>query len=173
MRKTLVFFLLVFLSAGCRPAAEAITRDLRLNLGVEPATLDPALATDPGAQQIARMIFLSLVDTDAATGAPQHGLSTEWAVSTDGLIWQFKLRPDAVWVRYNPANDRVETKRAVTAEDIVYSVRRVFDPRVGSGFAPTIAPLIRGAEQLRSADPKKTSDADFQQLFANLGGQLG
>jgi oligopeptide transport system substrate-binding protein len=156
---------------GCRSIAANTPRELRLNLGIEPATLDPALATDPGSQQIARMIFLSLVDTDAANGAPQHALATSWAVSADGLIWEFQLRGDAVWVRYIPATDKIETKRTVTAQDVVYSARRVFDPRVGSGFASLLAPLIRGAEQLRAADPKKTSDADFQRLFANLGVQ--
>jgi oligopeptide transport system substrate-binding protein len=156
---------------GCRSIATNATRDLQLNLGTEPATLDPALATDPASQQIARMIFLSLVDTDAATGAPEHSLAISWAVSADGLIWEFKLRSDAVWVRYIPATGKIETKRAVTAQDVVYSVRRVFDPRVGSGFAPLFAPLLRGAAQLRAADPKKTTDAQWQQLFANLGVQ--
>lgn len=170
-------FLLVFLLAStlaltaCRGAAQTIARELYLNLGGEPATLDPALATDPESQQVARMMFLSLVDTDPATGAPQHALSTSWAVSPDGLIWEFKLRDDAIWVRYNPANDRIEQKRAVTASDVVYGVRRVFDPRVSSGFAATFAPLLRGAEQLRAADPKKTNDAMFEQLFATLGVQ--
>jgi oligopeptide transport system substrate-binding protein len=156
---------------ACRPAAQTIARELQLNLGNEPATLDPALATDPPAQQVLRMLFLSLVDTDPATGAPQHALATSWAVSPDGLVWEFKLRADALWVRYNPANDRIESQRAVTADDVVYSVRRVFDPRVGSGFAATFAPLLRGAAQLRAADPKKTSDATFEQLFAALGVQ--
>jgi oligopeptide transport system substrate-binding protein len=156
---------------GCRPAPETLDRDLRLNLGAEPATLDPALAADPGSQQIARMIFLGLIDTDPATGAPQPSLATAWAVTSDGLMWEFKLRDDAVWVRYNPANGRVEQKRAVTAPDIVYSVRRVFDPRVGSGFAPAIAPLLRGAQELRSADPKRISDAELNRLLANLGVQ--
>ncbi|MDE3088542.1 MAG: peptide ABC transporter substrate-binding protein [Chloroflexota bacterium] len=157
---------------GCRSFAPDVSRELHLNLGIEPPTLDPALATDPGSQQIARMIFASLVDIDASTSAPQHALATSWAVSADGLIWEFKLRDDAVWVRYVPATDKIEAKRAVTAQDVVYSVRRVFDPRVGSGFAPLLAPLIRGAEQLRAADPKKTSDADWQRLFANLGAQV-
>lgn len=156
---------------GCRSVATTLARDLRLNLGSEPATLDPALATDPGAQQIARMIFLSLVETDPATGAPQHGLATSWAVSTDGLIWEFKLRSDAVWVRYNPIGDKIDPKRAVTAQDVVYSVRRIFDPRVGSGFASTLAPLLRGAQELLAADPRKTSDADFQRLLDALGVQ--
>jgi oligopeptide transport system substrate-binding protein len=156
---------------GCRSIAENAPRPLRLNLGIEPATLDPALATDPGSQQIARMIFLSLVDTDAATGAPQHALANAWAVSADGLIWEFKLRDDAQWVRYIPATDKIEIKRKVTSADVVYSVRRVFDPRVGSGFAPLLAPVIRGAEQLRAADPQKISDADLQRLFENLGVQ--
>jgi oligopeptide transport system substrate-binding protein len=156
---------------SCRDAAETIARELFLNLGVEPSTIDPALATDPESQQIVRMILLSLVDTDPASGGPQHSLSTSWAVSQDGLIWEFKLRDDAFWVRYNPSNDRIEKRRAVTASDIVYSVRRVFDPRVGSGFASIFAPLVRGAEQLRATDPQKTSGAAFGQLYANLGVQ--
>jgi oligopeptide transport system substrate-binding protein len=161
----------IFALTACRSVAQTSARELYLNLGIEPATLDPALATDPEAQQVARMIFLSLVDTDPATGAPQHALATSWAVSQDGLIWEFKLRNDAVWVCYNPANENFEQKRAVTASDVVYSVRRVFDPRVGSGFAATFAPLLRGAEQFRAADPKKTSDAAFEQLAAALGVQ--
>ncbi len=163
--------LAAFALGGCRAAAETIARELYLNLGVEPATLDPALATDPGAQQVARMLFLSLVDTDPATGAPQHALANSWAVSPDGMIWEFKLRSDAVWVRFNPANNRVEVKRQVTAQDVVYGVRRVFDPRVGSGFAATFAPLVRGAEQVRAADPKMANEAAWQKLFENLGVQ--
>ena len=156
---------------GCRSTTTDITRDLRLNLGVEPATLDPALATDPGSQQVARMIFSSLVDIDAATGAPQHALATAWSVSTDGLIWEFKLRTDAVWVRYIPSTDKIETKRAVNAQDVVYSVRRLFDPRVGSGYASLLAPLIRGAASLQAANIQKTSDAAWQNLLDNLGVQ--
>lgn len=164
-------WMLILALPACRSAAQTIARELRLNLGGEPATLDPALATDPPAQQVLRMLWLSLVDTDPETGAPQHALATEWAVSPDGLIWEFKLRADALWVRYNPANERIEPKRAVTASDVVYSVRRVFDPRVHSGFAATFAPLLRGAEQLRAADPHKTSAAAFEQLFNALGAQ--
>ncbi len=165
--------LVIFVSAlslfGCRSVAGNTVRELHLNIGIEPATLDPALATDPGSQQIARMLFLSLVDTDATTGAPQHALANSWAVSADGLIWEFKMRSDVAWVQYNPVRERIDVKRAVNAQDVVYSVRRVFDPRVGSGFAPLLAPLIRGAQELLAADPQKTSSADFQRLFANLG----
>src|SRR5512142_2169153 len=144
----LVVYAIVAL-AGCRSIATSAWRELRLNLGYEPATIDPALATDPNSQQVMRMLFLSLVDLDPATGAPEHALATSWAVSADGLIWEFKLRNDAVWVRYIPASEKTETKRPVTAQDVVYSVRRVFDPRTGSGFAPFMAPLVRGADQLR------------------------
>ncbi len=170
---SLVLCLLVSTLAlsGCRSIATTVARELHLNLGMEPSTLDPALATDPGSLQVVRMIFASLVDTDPVTGAPQHALANSWAVSEDGLIWEFKLRTDAQWVRYIPAADKFETRRPVTAEDVVYSVRRLFDPRTGSGFAPVFAPLIRGAEQLRSADPKSTSEQRFQQLISSLGAQ--
>jgi oligopeptide transport system substrate-binding protein len=155
---------------GCRSVASNISREIHLNLGIEPATIDPALATDPGSQQIARMLFLSLVDTSAATGAPEHSFAISWAVSGDGLIWEFKLRDDAFWVKYNPSFDRVDKLRPVIAQDVVYSVRRVFDPRLGSGFGSLFAPMIRGAQELLSADPK-SSPAAFERLFSNLGVQ--
>ncbi|MCL4395404.1 MAG: peptide ABC transporter substrate-binding protein [Chloroflexi bacterium] len=166
---TILFLASLLAQIACRSVATNVSRELYLNLGAEPATLDPAIATDPGSQQVARMIFLSLVDTDAATAAPEHGLATSWAVSADGLIWEFRLRQDAVWVHFVPSTQKFESMRPVDAQDVVYSVRRVFDPRVGSGFASLFAPLIRGAGQLQAADPKKTSDAVWQQLFANLG----
>ncbi len=161
----------ILLLTACHSQQTIAPRVLHLNLGMEPATLDPALASDPGSQQISRMIFLSLVDTDSATGGPQHALATSWAVSADGLVWEFKLRDDAVWVRYNPDNQRIEQKRPVTADDVVYSFRRIFDPRVGSSFAPFFAPLIRGAQELYRADPKRRSDADLEPLFNGLGVQ--
>ena len=156
---------------GCRSVTANISREIRLNLGGEPATLDPALTTDPGSQQIARMIFLPLVDTNAVTGAPEHGLAISWAVSPDGLIWEFKLRNDATWVKYIPSRDRIDKMRAVTAQDVAYSVRRLFDPRVGSGFAPVFAPMLRGAQELLASDPNKIGGAEFQKLFNNLGVQ--
>jgi oligopeptide transport system substrate-binding protein len=171
----LIYLLLASLAGllGCRSIAASAPRELRLNLGMEPATLDPALATDPGSQQIARLIFPGLVDTDPVTGAPRHALASAWAVSSDGLVWEFKLREDAVWVRYNPVTDKIDPRRPVTAEDVIYSVRRIFDPRVGSGFAPLFAPLIRGARELLRADPdpEKTSDEEFARLFSGLGVQ--
>lgn len=157
---------------GCRTVASNISHELRLNLGIEPATLDPALANDPGSQQIARMIFSPLVDTNATTGAPEHGLAISWAVSPDGLIWEFKLRNDLTWVKYIPSRDRIDQMRAVTAQDVAYSVRRLFDPRVGSGFAATFAPILRGAQELLASDPTKISGTDFQKLFNNLGIQV-
>ena len=106
-------YALLFALFGCRSVATSITQEIRLNLGLEPATIDPALATDPGAQQIGRMLFLSLVDTVAASGAPEHALAISWAVSRDGLIWEFKLRNDAVWVKYIPSLDRIDQMRPV------------------------------------------------------------
>lgn len=168
---TSIFFAIFLSLLGCRSVATNISREIRLNLGIEPATIDPVLSTDPGSQQIARMIFLPLVDTNAATGTPEHGLAISWAVSADGLIWEFKLRNDATWVKYIPSRDRIDQMRSVTAQDVAYSVRRLFDPRNASGFAPVFAPMLRGAQELLASDPKKISGADFQKLFVNLGVQ--
>lgn len=49
-------------------------------------------------------------------------MATVSTVSKDGLTWTFKLRKDAKWSNGEP----------VTANDFVYSLRRVMDPKTQS-----------------------------------------
>jgi oligopeptide transport system substrate-binding protein len=167
----LTLSLALVLSLGaCRGSAGSVLGPtITLNLGSEPATLDPALATDPPTIQIDRLLFLTLTDLNESDGAAQPRLATKWAVSSDGLIWEFTLRTDAPWVRYSPVTQRVEQRRAVNALDVVYSAQRVFDPRTQSGYARVFAPLIRGAEDLVNTDPARVTPEQLTQARENLG----
>ncbi len=165
------FFILLalcLLLLGCRQTTTTQGTEINLNLGSEPPTIDPLLATDPPTIQLDQLLFANLIRLNEADGSPAPGLAREWLVSGDGLIWEFRLRDDVSWVKYNADTGEVERLRGINAEDVVYSVRRLFDPRTRSGFAPRFAPLLQNATAFVTADPR-TSEDDLLRLAEDLG----
>lgn len=103
-------------------AANSIT----INNSSEPETLDPQLAQGVQEANIIRQFSEGLVSTDN-DGNLIPGIALEWS-SPDNIVWTFKLR-DAKWSNGDP----------VTAEDFVYSMRRLVDPKTGSYYASFLA----------------------------------
>jgi oligopeptide transport system substrate-binding protein len=89
----------------------------------EPASLDPAKAIGLPEIQVIRDLFEGLTNQDAK-GNIIPGVATQWQ-TTDNKTWIFTLRKDAKWSNGDP----------VTANDFVYSWRRLVDPKIGSTFA--------------------------------------
>lgn len=143
----IVMALAVVLS-GCA-GAKGGGKVLRVNLGTEPPTLDPALATDTTSVQCDEVLFLGLTDFDDKTVEVIPELATEWSVSPDGLVWTFKMRKDVEWVRYDPVKKKVEKKGKVTAHDVVYGVRRTVDPATASDYA-YVDYIIKNAEAINT-----------------------
>lgn len=166
--QALLLALFALLLVNCHSSTVGQGPEISLNIGFDPPTLDPALATDPPSIQIDNMLFLNLTTLNDEDGSPQPALASEWLVSSDGLVWEFHLRQDVDWVQYNTTTGRTDKKRAVTASDVVYSVRRLFDPRTQSTFAHIFAPLIRNAVPFNDADPR-TAPADLTRLGNDLG----
>jgi len=74
--------------------------------------LNPLLDWNNSADRDAnRLIFSGLVRFDSR-GLPQPDLAESWGVSADGTIYNFTLRPNAVW------HDGIE----VTSDDIVFTI---------------------------------------------------
>ncbi|OOS23372.1 ABC transporter substrate-binding protein [Moraxella pluranimalium] len=105
-----------------KPAATANPTGITINNASEPETLDPQLAQGVQEANIIRQFSEGLVSTDN-DGNLIPGIATEWTTS-DNKVWTFKLR-DAKWSNGDP----------VTAEDFVYSFRRLVDPATGSYYA--------------------------------------
>ena len=101
VRSILLLFAICIFLVNCRQNTTTQNSELALNLGSEPPTLDPLLATDPPTIQIDQLLFANLIQLSDTDGSPQPGLAREWLVSSDGLIWEFRLRDDVYWVRYN------------------------------------------------------------------------
>ncbi len=164
----LLLSLACVLLVNCRQNATPTGPELALNLGAEPPTLDPLLATDPPTIQIDQLLFANLIQLSESDGSPQAGLARDWLVSSDGLVWEFRLRDDAKWVQYDVSTGNITSQRPVTAQDVVYSVRRLFDPRTASGYAAKFAPLLHNADRFISADPR-TSPNDLARFANDLG----
>ena len=141
-----------------KPAPEGVlvdpakmTKMLKWNLGTEPPTADPALATDTTSVQVDEALFLGLTDFDDRTSEVVPELATEWSVSEDGLVWTFKLRNDVKWVRYDPKTLMAKVVGTVTAHDIEYGVKRTIDPATASDYA-YVDYIIKNAEAVNTGE---------------------
>ena len=122
------------------PAAAGIrTKTLLIGNGAEPADLDPQTDTAYTDMNILVALFEGLTTLDELTGQPQPGMAERWEASPDGLIWTFHLRADARWSNGNP----------LTAEDFVYSFRRILSPKLASEYAYMLWPL-KNAEAINT-----------------------
>ena len=146
---TLLLVLSMVLSS-CKPAVK-LAKEINLNHGTEPPTLDPNLATDTTSTQADFLLFMGLTKLDVDTVQPEPSLATEWSASADGLTWTFKMRKDVYWVHWDPATQKLEKKRPVTAHDIVYSVRRVANPETASDYS-YVDYIIKGSEAVNTGE---------------------
>lgn len=140
-------------TAGCSrrepPAVAGIaTGTLYLGNGQEPRDLDPQIADAYNDYNILIALFEGLTCLDEATSRAVPGMAQSWDCSPDGLVYTFHLRPGIVWSNGDP----------VTADDFVYSIRRILNPKLASDYAYLFYP-IRGAEA--AADGRLT---DFSKI---------
>jgi peptide/nickel transport system substrate-binding protein len=139
----LVVVLLVALAETCSPAfaqerpSSAGASVYRRPLGNEPTTLDPARIGDIYGRSVAQQIFDGLVEFDH-TLTIMPALAQYWKASRDGLTWTFTLRKGA----------RFHNGREVTADDVVFSLTRLLDPKVKS-TASDLFTNIHGAQSFR------------------------
>jgi len=124
---------------------------LNMNLGGEPPTIDPALATETSSVQGAELLFLGLTDYDDETSEVIPELATTWSVSSDGRTLVFDMDGGPCWMQYDPASGKVEKKRPVTAHDVEYGVKRTLDPETGSAYAYLLY-IIKGAEAANTGE---------------------
>lgn len=127
--------------AGGSSATAAVGRvTLDWNLGTEPPSLDPSLATDTSSVAILNETMLALTELDPDTQDAVPELATSWASSEDGAVWTFNLRDDVAWVTYRDGEvvevvDEGGSPRIVNAHDVVYGVKRTCDAATASDYA--------------------------------------
>lgn len=116
-------------------AASTGEKILSVQVGPNPETIDPALnsAVDGGNMLLHSFECLLAVDED---GKLIPGQAESWETSEDGLTWTFHLRDGLKW------SDGTD----LTANDFVYSWKRVCDPMVAAPYAEIVLGMVEGYE---------------------------
>jgi len=111
-------------------------KELAVQIGPDPETIDPALnsAVDGGNMLLHAYECLLIVSED---GTLQPGQAESYEVSEDGLTWTFHLRDGLKW---SDGSD-------LTANDFVYSWKRVCNPEVAAPYAETVLGMVKGYDE--------------------------
>ncbi len=144
-------------TAASAPAADTVTR----NNVTEPQSLDPHQITGVPEINVLRDLLEGLVETDEK-GAVIPAAAESWE-SGDNKVWTFKLREGLKWSNGEP----------LTAEDFVYSWRRLVDPKTASQYATYLqAAKIENIDEIlkgeKSPDTLGVKAVDPQTLQVTL-----
>ena len=121
--------------------------------GSEPKDLDPHVVTGVTEHNIIAALLEGLVAEDPKTLAPVPGVAERWDISDDALVYTFHLRPDAKWSNGDP----------VTADDFVFSYRRILTPGLGSPYAYMLY-CLKGAEGYHAGPLNSFDDVGIKAL---------
>lgn len=100
----------------------------------EPTTMDPGVSFGEDELDILFNIYDGLTGIDQATGEVVGRVAESWETNGDSSEYTFHLKPDAQWSDGTP----------ITAEDFVYSWRRVLDPNTLSEYTAAMYYLKNG-----------------------------
>lgn len=124
--------------------------------------LDPALLDDFFEAFAGGLLFDSLVAVDSNNN-PIPALAESWDHSADGRTWRFKLRRGVEFHNGKP----------FTSTDAAFTIRRLLDPKLGSGAYPQFAPILtaggirpRGRHEIEFQ--LKVPDAFFPNLLSTF-----
>ena len=122
-------------------AASTGEKILSVQVGPDPETIDPALnsAVDGGNMLLHSFECLLALDEN---GQLVPGQAESWETSEDGLTWTFHLRDGLKW---SDGSD-------LTANDFVYSWKRVCDPMVAAPYAETVLSMVEGYDKAIEGD---------------------
>ena len=155
IRLSLIFTLCLsaYLLSGCDlgPSnVESGTRNqiLHLGNGTEPKDLDPHSVTGVPEHNIISALFEGLVTVNPKTLAPEPGIAASWTIEDNGKRYTFIIRDNAKWSNGDP----------VTADDFVWSWKRMLSPAMASEYAYQLF-TVKNAKQFNHGDIK-----DFNQV---------
>lgn len=124
---------------------------LLVTVGTEPKTLDPGTTEGVPEGEVEEAIFECLALSDPEDGTKYiPGVAESWEHNDDYSVWTFHLRTNAKWSNGDP----------VTADDFVFSVKRVLNASLGSPFSDYFF-VIKGAREYLNGEIN-----DFDQVGA-------
>ena len=138
-------------SAAQAPAQPAgAHKTLRMFLSTSETGLDPAVASDIATLSLLENLFDPLLRYDYLARPVKLRPNTTVAlpeVSADGRTYTFRIRPG---IHFTPDPAFKGAKREMTAQDYVYSIKRLYDPTLKSPWAYMFDGKIVGDEVLKA-----------------------
>ena len=117
-------------------AAPAGPKNLTIQLGPDTETIDPAINSSVDGANYIIFAFEGLLTVDK-DGKIAPGQAETWEKSADGLTWTFHLRDGLKWSDGTP----------LTANDFVYSWKRMADPATAAPYASTVLSMVVGFDK--------------------------
>ncbi|MCR5651769.1 MAG: peptide ABC transporter substrate-binding protein [Lachnospiraceae bacterium] len=158
MKKTIAILMTTVMAAsvllaGCGKAAgsgaaadgaAAGGTSINVQVGPSPETIDPALNSAVDGANMIIHAFEGLLKFDKNNDVVP-GVAESYEVSDDGLTWTFHLRDGLKW---SDGSD-------LTAEDFVYSWKRVADPNTAAPYGYDLLNMIEGYDEAEAGDVDK------------------
>ncbi len=129
-----------------QPSNSGYTGGELVRLWDEPSTLDPQLVSDVNSSVIVIEVFGGLVGLGTDLKVVPD-LAEKWSTSADGKTYTFTMRRDA----------KFHSGRAVTAQDVKWSIERAADPATQSTTVDTYLGDIVGVKEKLSGQSKEVS----------------
>lgn len=107
----MIFWVLLISLVSCRENARKKGDSITYNIGAEPATISPLSAKESSAYDVLGYVFETLLERDIDSYEWKPMLATEWSISKDKKVFEFKIREGVKW----------HDGKELTAEDVKFS----------------------------------------------------
>ena len=134
---------LICFSCSVDSAKNRSSKELFINAGEEPKSIDPTLSGNDFVYP--RHTFETLI-IRGKDGGLKNGVAESLNISEDGLIYTFNLKTNSKW----------SDGETVTADDFVYALRRAADPLSGAEYTAFIE-YVKNATSILAGDLPKES----------------
>lgn len=145
---------LVFL-ISCQAKNKKSSNSITFNIGGEPSTLSPLSAQDAFTATVHGYLYETLLDRDIETYDWKPALATEWKMSDDKRVFEFKLRENVKW----------HDGKELTAEDVKFSYDVIFSDDWKAIQVRSYYESIKSVEVLDKYRVRFTVKDDYFQNF--------
>lgn len=125
--------------AGVKLAKKQI---FNVGIGAEVPSLDPQKAQDNVSGRVIFDLFEGLL-ADNEKGEISAAIASKWEISKDGLLYTFHIRSNAKFSDGSP----------ITSDDVLFSMRRLVDPKIASAYAELIN-MVKNAAEIATGQKK-------------------
>lgn len=173
MKPWLLCIVPALIMIGCKnqESSHSSLTVFRYNESAGISSLDPAFARNQANIWAVNQVYNNLVQFDSALNI-EPCIAHDWQISSDGLHYRFFLRQDVFF--HDDAAFEGGKGRKLTASDVVYSLKRLMNPRLASPGAWVMNPVAQIVNEPAIQAPNDSVvDIYLKSSFPPFLGMLG